>query len=250
MGGRLRLSFSGGAALSPVVSKVFIGLGVTILQGYGLTEASPVISANRESDNFPESIGPAAPGVEVRLNEQGVLMVKGENVMLGYWKNPEATAAVIDKDGWLNTGDQAKISETGHIYITGRMKEIIVLSNGEKVPPSDMETAICRDLLFDQVMVIGEGKPFLAALVVINKKRWQIENSNIKPQGVEAEQFVLKRIAELTKDFPGYAKIHRVALLDEAWTVENGLLTATQKMRRKQIVERYEKEIAQLYKGH
>lgn len=250
MGGSLRLSFSGGAALPPDVSKVFIGLGINILQGYGLTETSPVVAANRADNNYPDSIGPAVPGVQVKLNDQGVLMVKGENVMLGYWKNAEATATLIDNERWLNTGDLAKISETGHIYIVGRTKDIIVLSNGEKIPPGDMESAIIRDPLFEQVMIVGEAKPYLAALVVINQKSWQRDHADMKLQSHEAEKVVLEKIHALVKDFPGYAKINRVALLEDAWTVDNGLLTATQKIRRNKIAEHYQKEIVELYKGH
>src|ERR1019366_8367020 len=163
---------SGGAALAPEVSRVFVGLGLPVVQGYGLTETSPVITGNHLENNFPDSVGQPIRDVQVRLGEQSALLVKGPNVMLGYWNNPEATKAMIAADGWLNTGDVARISDTGHIYITGRIKEIIVMSNGEKVPPADMEQAILSDLLFDQVMIFGEAHPYLVALIVLNPTAW------------------------------------------------------------------------------
>jgi long-chain acyl-CoA synthetase len=172
LGGRLRVALSGGAALSPEISRVFVGLGLPIVQGYGLTETSPVITGNHLDNNYPDSVGQPIRDVEVRLGEQNVLLVKGPNVMLGYWNNPDATRATIDADGWLNTGDVAHISGTGHVYITGRIKEIIVMSNGEKIPPNDMELAILHDPLFDQVMIFGEARPYLVALAVLNPEVW------------------------------------------------------------------------------
>ncbi len=150
LGGRLRLALSGGAALSADNARTFIGLGLHILQGYGLSETSPVIGVNRIANNLPSSIGQALPNLEVRLGEHNALEVRGPSVMLGYWNNEEATRSMFSADGWLNTGDVARIDEQGHITITGRIKEIIVLSNGEKVPPSDMEAAILADHLFEQ----------------------------------------------------------------------------------------------------
>ncbi len=257
LGGRLRLSISGGAALPPKVSRLFIALGLPLIQGYGLTETSPVVSVNRLDNNYPASIGRPLPGIEVRIGAQNALLVKGPCNMLGYWHNPEATAAMIDKDGWLNTGDTARISETGHIYITGRLKEIIVMSNGEKVPPADIETAILRDSLFDQVMVYGEAHPTLVVLAVVNPEHWQsfAKQIGVRPDMPESlhdsriEQQVLQRIAEQIKEFPGYAKVRRALLLTEPWSIENGMLTPTLKLKRPQVSVRYAKEIEQLYQG-
>ena len=130
LGGRLRLAVVGGAALDPELARTFIGLGLPMLQGYGMTEASPVISVNRDGDNVPESVGPPLPGVEVRLGENGELLARGANVMLGYWQNPEATRAALTDDGWLRTGDIAEIKD-GKIYIRGRAKDILVLSTAK-----------------------------------------------------------------------------------------------------------------------
>ena len=256
LGGRLRLAISGGAALNPTIAQTFIGLGLPLCQGYGLTEASPVVSVNRLDHNDPASIGEVLPGIEVRFGENSVLQVKGPNVMLGYWNNPEATAKVLGPDGWLDTGDQAKL-ENGRLTITGRIKEIIVLANGEKVPPVDMELAIQLDPLLEQVLVVGEGKPFLGALVVLDMEEWfRVAGDQglvTDPAGEKrekAEKFVAARIAERLNAFPGYAQVRKVALLTERWSVDNGLLTATLKPKRMVILDRYKDRVAALYKGH
>ncbi len=258
LGGRLRTAITSGAALAPEISRMFIGLGLPVVQGYGLTETSPIVAGNKLDNNFPDSVGQAIRGVQVKIGEQSALLVKGPNVMMGYWNNPEATKAMIDAQGWLNTGDTARISETGHIYITGRLKEIIVLSNGEKMPPADMEAAIMHDPLIDQVMVYGEGKPYLVALAVLNPAVWpQIAAKvgvrhdmpeSLTDSNVEAK--VLRRIARNISSFPGYAKVHRVLLLEEPWTVDNGMLTPTLKLKRAIVAQRFVAQIDELYKGH
>jgi long-chain acyl-CoA synthetase len=258
LGGRLRAAVSGGAALPPDVARVFIGLGLPVLQGYGLTETSPVVSGNRIENNVPASIGPPIPGVQVKIGDKDALLVKGPNVMLGYWENPEATRAMFTPDGWLNTGDTARIDSEGRLYITGRLKEIIVLSNGEKVPPVDMEAAIARDPFFEQVMVIGEGRPYLSVFVVPNTQMWvkAAAEHGLDPasaqsaQAPQAEQLVLERINAQIKAFPGYAQVRRAALFFEPWTVENGLLTPTLKLKRARVIEQHRSEYEQLYAGH
>ena len=184
-------------------------------------------------------------------------MIKGPNVMLGYWNNPEATRAMIDADGWLNSGDTARIDAAGHVFITGRLKEIIVMSNGEKIPPVDIEAAIMRDPLFEQVMLIGEGKPFLSAMVVLNHEQWKKitpdKGSNADADAVrtpEVEKQLLARIAAQMKDFPGYAQVRRISATLEPWTVENGLLTPTLKLRRSRVLEKFHAQLDQMYSGH
>ena len=258
LGGRLRLAVSGGAALSAHSARTFIGLGIQILQGYGLTETSPVIGVNRVEDNIPASIGKPIHGVEVRQDENNALEVRGHNVMLGYWNNKAATRAMISADGWLNTGDVVHIDQGGHIFITGRVKEIIVLSNGEKIPPVDMEAAILADPLFEQVMIVGEGKAYLSILAVINQERWEQAAIERNLSGTwpavlhlpQARAFALSRVAQRLKAFPGYAKIRRATLLNEAWTIENGLLTPTMKLKRNVVQERYQQEIEKMYEGY
>ncbi|MBI3223192.1 MAG: long-chain fatty acid--CoA ligase [Nitrosomonadales bacterium] len=258
LGGRLRLSISGGAALPPKVSRLFIALGLPLVQGYGMTETSPVVSVNHVDNNLPSTVGVPLEGIQVRIGAQDALLVRGPCNMLGYWNNPAATAAMVDGDGWLNTGDTASIGPAGHITITGRLKEIIVMSNGEKVPPADMEAAIMRDRLFDQVMVYGEGHPALLVLAVVNPEQWQLfaQQLGVRPDMPESlhdsrvERELLRRVAEQIREFPGYAKVRRVLLLSEPWGIENGLLTPTLKLKRNQVVQRYAREIKALYEGH
>jgi long-chain acyl-CoA synthetase len=258
LGGHLRMAMSGGAALPTEVSRMFIGLGLPILQGYGMTESSPVVCTNTFENNFPSSVGPPIPGVTVKLGEHNALLIHGPNVMMGYWHNPEATKAVLTNDGWLNSGDIAHIDEQGRVTITGRLKEIIVMSNGEKVPPVDMEAAILRDRLFQQIMLIGEGRSYLSALVVLNPRNWEslALQYNLDPSlepmlnNPRAKEVVLERIAHQIRDFPGYAKVRRVVLLVSPWTVENDMLTPTLKLRRGKVLEHYKIEIEELYAGH
>ncbi|HEX4986046.1 MAG TPA: long-chain fatty acid--CoA ligase [Burkholderiales bacterium] len=258
LGGRLRAAVSGGAALAPDIAKLFVGLGLPILQGYGLTETSPVVSTNRIDDNVPASIGKPIPGVQVKLGDRDALLVKGPNVMLGYWNLPDATKAMFTADGWLNTGDTARIDAEGRLYITGRLKEIIVMSNGEKVPPVDMEAAVLQDNLFEQAMVLGEGRPYLGAFVVVNREQWAKFAAQhglpadvaAIPKSEAAQKAVLDRVQKQIRSFPGYAKIHRVAVCPEPWTVENGLLTPTMKLKREKVVESNRKAFEGLYAGH
>ncbi len=255
LGGRLRIAISGGAALSPEISRVFLGLGVPIVQGYGLTETSPVLSVNRLDDNLPIGVGPPLRGVTVRIGDDDELLVKTPGMMLGYWNNHAATAGMIDADGWLHTGDQARLQD-GHIVITGRLKDILVLSNGEKIPPGDMEVAIGLDPLFEQVLVVGEGRPFLSALVVLDRNAWReyLESKGLDPdddsllRDKKILREMLKRIGAALKDFPGYAKIRRVALLLDPWTIEDGLVTPTLKLKRAKVLERHADEVEAMYR--
>ncbi|MEN8177274.1 MAG: long-chain fatty acid--CoA ligase [Pseudomonadota bacterium] len=249
LGGRLRFAVSGGAPLSPDIAKVFIGLGIPILQGYGLTETSPIISANPIENNLPASVGLNLPELEIKIGEDDELLCRSPSVMLGYWNNPSATTEVIDSEGWLRTGDKVKI-EDEHIFITGRIKEIIVLANGEKVPPADMEMSIALDNLFDQVLVIGEGRPYLSALVTLNPEICEHLSINPHDSGEELELRLIKRISQHLDSFPGFAKIRRVSIVEEPWTIENGLMTPTLKIRRNRILERYADRVNSLYEGH
>ena len=220
-----------------------------------MTESSPVVCVNRLDDNLPSSIGRTISGVEVKLGENNALLIRGPNVMLGYWNNPEATRAVISEDGWLNSGDIAKIDEQGRVTITGRLKDIIVTSTGEKVPPADMEAAILRDPIFEQVMVVGEGRSYLGALVVLSQRGLQTlaELCHLPPDPHQlinqesVDKILLDRIAQQIHEFPGYAKIFKVALIPEPWSVANEMLTPTLKLKRSKIAQRYQAEIENLY---
>ena len=255
LGGRLQLAISGGAALSPDIARMFIGLGVPIYQGYGLTETSPVVCCNRPGDNLPSSIGKPLPGIEVKIGDEDELLTRSRCVMRGYWQNEEATRDLIDAEGWLHTGDKARVDENGYYTIVGRIKDIIVLNNGEKVPPTDMESAILLDPLFEQVMVVGEGRPYLAALTVLNEEHWQAFAASLrvdpKQPSVLRDPKVIKaltqRVAAHLKHFPGYAQIRRLHLDLTPWTVEDGLLTPTLKVKRNQVLERYRAAVEAMY---
>jgi len=257
LGGRLRTAVSGGAALSPDIARVFLGLGLPMLQGYGLTETSPVISVNPMDNIKPESVGVPLRGIEVKIGEDDELLVKTPGMMLGYWNNHAATVEMIDSNGWLHTGDQARIDEEKHIYITGRIKDILVLSNGEKIPPSDIEMAIALDPLIEQVMVVGEGKPYMGALVVLNPDLWSglAEEYDLDPaqeaslQDGRLQHEVVMRIKSALRDFSGYAKIRRVVLLLVPWSVDNGLLTPTLKVKRQKVLEHCAREVDALYRN-
>ena len=257
LGGRIRIAVCGGAPLPAEVARTFIGLGLPLIQGYGLTEASPVLSGNRLEDNEPASVGRPLRDVEIRFTEQGELLARSPGVMLGYLNDAVATAAVIDAGGWLHTGDKGKI-ENGYIYITGRLKDIIVLSNGEKISPVDMELALVSDPLFEQVLVVGEGRPFLTALLILNHERWsalaqQLGVSRDDPRALQSPiviREVGRRIEGLTRSFPGYARIRRFSLSLDPWTVENGMQTPTLKLRRQRIADQAGAMIDRLYAGH
>lgn len=254
LGGKLEFAIIGGAPLRLDVAKTFISLGIPLLQGYGLTESSPVVSVNTLDENRPDSIGLPLRGVKVKLGDNDELLVKGSNVMMGYWGLEQKTADTMDGE-WLKTGDRASIDEHGFLRIIGRIKDIIVLANGEKVPPADIEEAILQDSLFEQVMVVGEGHSFLAALAVLNQAQWQ---QLCKQQGFtendlqsdQVKQLVIDRITKQMEEFPGYAKIRKVSLMFEEWTLESGLLTPTLKIKRPKVAERFKAEIDQLYEGH
>ncbi len=231
LGGRMRFAVLGGAPLDASLAWLFIGLGLPLLQGYGMTEASPVISVNRLEDNVPESVGMPLDNVEVRLGAGSELLVRGESVMQGYWNNPEATARALDAEGWLHTGDLVEIRE-GRIFIRGRLKDVLVLSNGEKLPPQDVELAIMGDPVFEQGILVGEGRPFLTLLAVTP----------------ETDEKALIRSANARlKGFPRYIRVRRVIATRDPWTVENGLLTPTLKVRRERVSTAFAAQIERAY---
>ena len=257
-GGQLRFAACGGARLSPNLSKVFIGLGIRILQGYGLTESSPILTVNTLSRNKPSSIGLPLQGVTLRLGDNNELQAQGHCIMMGYWDNPQATAEVIDSEGWLMTGDVADIADDGFITITGRIKEIIVLANGEKMPPADMEAAIIDNPLFEQAMVIGEGRAYLTALVVLNSELWHkaaialdVDADDKKTlEDPQVKQFMLDKIAQQLTQFPGYAFIRQITLSNDVWSVSDGAITPTLKLKRAVLMQRFETDIELMYSEH
>ncbi|MCG6863727.1 MAG: AMP-binding protein [Chromatiaceae bacterium] len=257
LGGRLRVAVSGGASIPPQIARFFISLGVPLVQGYGLTEASPVVSLSPLEENLPHSVGPPLPGIEIRIGARNELLVKSPSVMLGYWQQPQSTAATVDDEGWLHTGDQVRM-EGNHIVITGRLKDLIVLSNGEKVAPTDLEMAITLDSLFSQVLIAGEGHPYLTALAVLDPEAYALlaareglDSSPIAERlNPQLERILIERVGGALRTFPGHAKIPRLAVVEGPWTVDDGLLTPTLKPKRKLILEKYHRDLDRLYEGH
>ncbi len=231
LGGRMRFAVLGGAPLDPAIAWLFLGLGLPVLQGYGMTEASPVISVNRPESNVPESVGMPLDNVEVRIAAGGELLARGPSIMKGYWNNPEASAKSLDREGWLHTGDLAEIRDS-RIFIRGRLKDVLVLSNGEKLPPQDVELAILGDGVFEQGVLIGEGRPFLTLVAVTQETD---------------EKRLIQRANERLKGFPGYIRVRRVVTTREPWTIENGLLTPTLKVKRERVQEKFRTEIERAY---
>lgn len=254
-GGRPRIFISGGAAFNPEVSRTFLGLGINILQGYGMTETAPIMSVNKVGDNHPQTVGPALVNIEVRVGENDELQMRGPSLMNGYWNRPADTKAVFTEDGWLRTGDQADIFSDGHIRIKGRIKEIIVTSTGEKIPPADLEQALESDHLVSQAMVVGENRPYIAALVVLNAQEWKKLAAELKldaddPLSLEtraARQAVLRRVKAAAAGFPNYAVPRQVRLFLEPWSIENGLMTPTLKLKRGPMRIRFADAIESLY---
>lgn len=254
-GNNIHLFISGGAALSPAVARTFLAFGVEICQGYGMTETSPIIAVNRLGSNHPSTVGPALNNLEVRLSPEGELQVRGPSVMQGYWHREEATRAILSDDGWLSTGDVAEIYEDGHIRITGRIKEIIVTSSGEKIPPSDLEAAIETDRLFSQTMAVGDDRPCIGLVAVVNPAEWErlCTELRLDPKddaalaSREATQAALRRIKAAAAGFPNYGVPRVVTLVREPWTIENGLLTPTLKVKRARVAAKYVDQIEGMY---
>ncbi len=231
LGGRMRFAVLGGAPLDPAIAWLFIGLGLPVLQGYGMTEASPVISVNRIEDNAPESVGRPLDNVEVKIAPGGELLARGASIMKGYWNLPEATAMTLDGERWLHTGDLAEI-RGGKIFIRGRLKDVLVLSNGEKLPPQDVELAILGDPVFEQGVLVGEGRPFLTLVAVTQETD---------------EKTLIQRANDRLKGFPRYIRVRRVVATRDPWTVDNGLLTPTLKVKRERVQKKFGGEIERAY---
>ena len=240
LGGRLNYFVSGGAALNPDIGEFFMALGVKILQGYGQTEASPLISANRPGQIKIASVGPAVRGVEVILSDDGEILTRGDMLMKGYWKDDEATAQTI-QNGWLHTGDLGEVDDDGYITITGRKKDIIVNSGGDNIAPSRVEGVLTIEPEIEQVMVDGDKKPWLAAVVVPAPDLMQSSSSEAVQAAVaEAINRANQRLSKLEQ-------VRRFLIADEPFTTDNGQMTATLKTRRHVIRAVYGEKLDALY---
>ena len=234
-GGNLKAFVSGGGALDKEIGEFLNSIGLPTLQGYGLTETSPVVSCNPINKIKVETVGPPFKGNQVKIAEDGEILVKGENVMLGYWNKKEETNKVII-DGWLHTGDIGEINpEDGYLKITDRKKDIIVSAGGDNISPAKIENMITNEPEIDQCMVYGDKKNYLVALVVPNK---EFLNEKEKINNV---------IEKINKKLTLVEKVKRIQLIDENFSIENGLLTPTMKVKRKKVTEKYKNKLEKLY---
>jgi long-chain acyl-CoA synthetase len=257
LGGNIRACFCGGAALSPTTFEFFHQRGVSLLPGYGLTETSPVVACSTLQHFRCGSVGQVLSGVEVRLAKDGELLTRGPNLMPGYWKDPETTRASI-VDGWFHTGDLAEIDSDGFLFITGRKKEILVLTTGKKVVPTLVENLLCRDALVLQALVIGDARDFLTALIVpdpevlrreIRARRWWIFGKRAATRHAGVGQLYRTVIAQQCAELSEHQRVKRFLVLDRGFTVEEGLLTPKLSLRRGEIQKEFAKEIEGLYRG-
>jgi long-chain acyl-CoA synthetase len=255
-GPRLDWMSSGGAPLPTSIAQAYHAAGLLLLQGYGLTESSPVISFNSKAHNKLGTVGKPLPGVEVRIGPDGEILTRGPHVMQGYWNDPTATAETI-RDGWLHTGDLGSIDDDGFLSITGRKKELMVLSNGKKVVPSHLEGLIQADPCVDQVLVVGEGRNFLTALVVphwhnvaaaLGSAANPLDGSPVKwASNPLVRDLLLERIRQALKDLSRLEQVQKILILPEPFTVAADEMTVSLKLRRNFILSRYGPQLDRLY---
>lgn len=255
-GGRLRFFVAGGAALPKPLAEFFHAADLIILEGYGLTETSPVISVNRPDKWRFGTVGPPIPGVEVKIAEDGEILSRGPHIMKGYFNKPEDTAEVIDSEGWFHTGDIGLIDEDGFLKITDRKKNIIVLSNGKNVAPQPIESQLVQSPYVSQVMLVGDKRKSIAALIVPNfdalkgyAKEQKIDAEDISTlvETKEIRQFIRQEVNRLLVDFADFERVKMFTLLDQEFTQENDEMTPTLKLKRRVILERYKDQVGKMY---
>ncbi len=231
-GGELQAFVSGGGALDQKIGEFLNSIGLPTLQGYGLTEASPVVSCNVPGNIQIETVGPPFKTNEVKISNEGEILVKGENVMLGYWNKKDETNEVI-KEGWLHTGDIGEFTKEGNLKITDRKKEIIVNLGGDNISPSKIENLLCLNEKIKQSLVYGDKKTYLVALIVSDNEENRSE--------------INLYIENLNKNLQTIEKVKKIKLIKEEFTIENGMLTPTLKLKRKKILEKYKEDLEKLY---
>ncbi len=259
LGGRIRAIISGSAALRPRLARVFWAAGMPVYEGYGPTEASPVISVNRQAPGGHRigTVGPVIPGGEVKIAEDGEILYRGPNVMLGYYHRPDLTSEAVDADGWLHTGDIGEF-EGKFLRITDRKKEIFKTSGGKYIAPQQIENKLKESAFISQAMVVGENHKFPAALLVPSLERVK---DHFRSRGIsfasademvacpEVRGLFAAEVNRLNGDLSGFAQIKKFALLPEEWTIDGGELTPTLKLKRKVLLKKFSRQIAQIYAG-
>ena len=254
-GGRLRATFAGGASLNYAVARFFCALGINILQLYGLTETSPIVSFTRMKDNHPDCVGHPVPDCEVKLGANDELLVRGPQVMKGYWNRPLDTAAAFE-DGWFRTGDAGKINDEGALVLTERLKDLFKTSNGKYIAPQALETRLGEDKYIDQVAVIGDQRKYVTAIIIpafealkeyAAQKHIQYRTLEDLVKNQKIHALISERIDALQKNFARFEQIKRFTLLPRAFSMEKGELTNTLKIRRSVINLLYKEEIEAMY---
>jgi long-chain acyl-CoA synthetase len=256
LGGNLRIAISGSAPLDPSLATFLLNIGIPIYEGYGLTEASPVISCNFPGHRKLGTVGLAFPGVEVKIGDDGEILTRGPHVMKGYYNKPVETAEVLDKLGWLHTGDLGHLDPENFIKITGRKKELFKTANGKYVAPVPIEQAIAGNKLVDMVMVVAEGKPFTTALIFPdfeNLKAVKAEIGNQAGNDVfldspEAMAYIQKTVDEVNAKLNHWEQVQKFIVIKTPITVDSGQLTPTMKIRRHIVMEKYRAEIDSMYR--
>ncbi|HXF82285.1 MAG TPA: long-chain fatty acid--CoA ligase [bacterium] len=256
-GGRLRFTVSGGAPLAREIAEFFDIIGLPVLNGYGLTESSPVIAVNRLESNRLRSVGPAAPGVEIRIAPDGEILARGPNIMAGYWNKPEATREAIDAEGWLHTGDIGHLDADGFLYITDRKKDLLVTAGGKNVAPQPIESQLAASPFIAQAVAVGDTYPYVTALIAPNFEALQ---TYFAEQGINGRHsreelaahpvtasLVAQAVKEVNARLAAYERIRRFTVLPAELTQEAGEITPTLKVRRKVVAQRYRRQIEEMY---
>lgn len=258
MGGKLKYFLSGGAPLARELGEFFEAVGIQIIEGYGLTETSPVISVNRLDHYRFGTVGFPIPGVEVKIAEDGEILARGSNIMKGYWNNKKATEEAIDKDGWLHTGDLGVFDAEGFLMVTDRKKHLFVSSAGKNIAPAPIENLFLQSKYINQFVLIGDRRMFISALIVpdfdaigeyADKNKIEYNDARDLTQNVEIHKLIESDIQLLQRDLANFERVRRFALLDRPLTIENGEITPTQKVRRNIVEERYRSLIDSMYQG-
>jgi long-chain acyl-CoA synthetase len=256
VGGRLRFFVSGGAPLSPEINRFFYSIGLTILEGYGLTETSPVTNVNRLDRIRIGTVGPPVPGTEIRIADDGEILVRGPQVMKGYFNRPEETAAAIDEEGWFRTGDVGEITDDGCLKITDRKKDIIVTAGGKNIAPQPIENRLKSNAFIDQVVMVGDKRKFAALLVVPD---FEALGAWARGEGLDApdrshlvreprvQDLMEREIMDHLGPLSGFERPKKLALLTREFTIEDGSLTPTQKIKRRVVQERFAALIDRFY---
>jgi long-chain acyl-CoA synthetase len=240
LGGRLRLGVSGAAPLSEEVMEFFHALGVPVIEGYGLTETSSSTTVNQPDDFRIGTVGRAVPGTEIRLDEDGEILVRSETVFTGYYNDPQATAAAFTEDGWFRTGDVGEIDDDGFVRITDRKKDLIITAGGKNVAPQNLENALKSSRFVSQAMAVGDRKPYIAALLTLDE-------AEVAATGREREEIVQEVVDEVNRDRMRAEQIKRFVILPREFSLEAGEVTPTLKLRRRVIQENFASEIEKLY---